>query len=125
MHEYSIVRSLLKQALDIVTPISADRLRKLTICVGPLSGVEPLLLAEAFKVLKYDFEASSCELEIDNCSLMADCSLCGYRFEIVDFDFRCPQCASSRLEVTQGDRIVLRKIQIEDSVTDELEESLP
>jgi hydrogenase nickel incorporation protein HypA/HybF len=123
VHEYSVVRSLISHALAIAAPVRAEQIRCLTISLGPLSGVESLLLAEAFSVLKPEYGLRDCELNIEECLLEATCTVCHCSFEIVEFQFRCPQCQSSRIDITRGERIILESIAIEESANDLLEEN--
>ena len=54
MHEVSLVRSLLEQVDRVVTSQGGRAAVEVCVEIGPLSGVEPLLVKEAFTQLAGD-----------------------------------------------------------------------
>jgi hydrogenase nickel incorporation protein HypA/HybF len=48
MHELAICQSILAQAVEIGATNRARRVTRITLRIGPLAGVEPLLLRAAF-----------------------------------------------------------------------------
>jgi hydrogenase nickel incorporation protein HypA/HybF len=117
MHEVSVVLSLMKHAVDAAAPLAADRLRKIVVALGPLSGVEPMLMAEAFIDRRTEFGLSQCELSIENRPLRAMCSACDKLFEVVSFVFQCPACGSGRMEITEGDGMFLLRLEVEEDLS--------
>ena len=109
MHEQSLVRNLLRQVDEIRRQHDADRVTEVRVEIGPLSGVEPLLLASAFELLKQGTTAVTAILVIDEVSLLARCDACIIQFEVNDFVFRCPKCDGNVI-VTGGDELVLVSI---------------
>jgi hydrogenase nickel incorporation protein HypA/HybF len=115
MHEVSLVRSLLSQVLVAAEPLPPACIRKVFVSAGPLSGVEPLLVAQSFKDLRANFGLDLCELSIDEPKLEALCLQCNVSFEIVDYVFICPHCQSSSVRVTQGDDFLLLRLEVYDT----------
>jgi hydrogenase nickel incorporation protein HypA/HybF len=120
MHETSLVRSLLTQVEQIAAQHGGTAVTRVEVEVGPLSGVEPLLVRSAFDRLVDRSRWPSAELVVEEVSLRACCPSCGAEFTIEDFTFRCPECASSSLRVTRGDQFRLLNVTI---VTDQPMES--
>ena len=52
MHEYSIVQSLLQSCEEHAAANDSDKVTKVVVKIGNLSGVEPDLLATAFNTFK-------------------------------------------------------------------------
>ncbi len=50
MHELSLCEDLLNQVMTIAEQHRAQRVASVTVRIGPLSGVEPLLLENAFNL---------------------------------------------------------------------------
>jgi hydrogenase nickel incorporation protein HypA/HybF len=98
MHEASLVRSLLNQEHG------GGSVGEIRIEIGPLSGVEPLLVASAFRQLATETGLSAARLLIDEIPLVARCPVCG-EFEVRAFCFRCPKCESSQVTVVRGDEL--------------------
>ncbi len=109
MHEQSLVGNLLKQVDEIRSQHNAQRVTEVRVELGPLSGVEPLLLASAFELLKPDTPAANAKLVIDEVQLLAQCESCHNQFEINDFVFHCPTC-DGNVKVVCGDQFCLVSI---------------
>ncbi len=111
MHEQSLTKSLLRQVDEIRRRHGSPRVSEVRVEVGPLSGVEPLLLASAFEQLAPEGAAAGATLVIDEVALLARCKQCRHKFEVVDFVFRCPQCGGN-CQVTDGDTIQLVSVSL-------------
>jgi hydrogenase nickel incorporation protein HypA/HybF len=113
MHEASLVRSLLEQVEQLLREHGGAAVEQITVQVGPLSGVEPLLVLEAFQRLAPDWPAAAAAaLEIEEVALEAECGDCGAGFEIHSFRFQCPVCGSQAVRVIRGDEFRLLSIGI-------------
>jgi hydrogenase nickel incorporation protein HypA/HybF len=113
MHETSLVRSLLRQVEQIAAQHGGACVTRVEVEIGPLSGVEPLLVRSAFDRLVDRSRWPSAELAIEEVSLQAFCPSCGAEFMIEDFSFRCPRCASRSVRITRGDEFRLLNVTIE------------
>jgi hydrogenase nickel incorporation protein HypA/HybF len=121
MHEESLARSLLQQTLDICRHHNAHSVVSVRVSCGPLSGVEPMQLHEAFDRLKTTTPAShAATLLIENPGLPAHCENCNHQFFVVEFRFICPHCSSGLIRLLDGDclRILDVQLQTTDSPAD-------
>lgn len=107
MHEVSLVRSLLEQVDRIVTEQGGRAAVEVRVEIGPLSGVEPLLVKEAFALL-----AGDTTLIIDEVPLTARCQSCNAEFEIKNFRFVCPHCDGRETSVVRGDAFRLMSVTV-------------
>lgn len=108
MHEVSLVRSLLEQVDRIVTSQGGRAAVEVRVEIGPLSGVEPLLVKEAFVQL-----AGNGTLIIDEVPLTARCDSCHTEFEVESFRFVCPRCDSRETCVVRGDAFRLMSVTVD------------
>ena len=77
MHEESLMRSLLKQVEQLAQQHQAISVEEIEVEIGPLSGVEPLLLSSAFDRLKDDAPiCANAVLEIKTVDLLVKCRDC-------------------------------------------------
>jgi hydrogenase nickel incorporation protein HypA/HybF len=118
MHEQSLIRTLLKQVDQIRREQGGREVSEVRIQIGPLSGVEPLLLITAFNQLVTESSSVGAELALDWVPLLATCEACDDEFEIRDFVFRCPQCRGN-VQVIQGDDIQLVSVSLRDVLAEE------
>ncbi len=118
MHEFSIVRSLLRQVTEIAGEESNDdpstQVSSISISVGPLSGVEPTLMQIAFAQLAGRYGLEGAMLEIVESELRAVCSDCQHDFAVESFKFLCPSCDSRHVRVESGDAVMLLEIGLEE-----------
>lgn len=111
MHEQSLVRTLLKQVEVIRRQHGAEQVTEVRVEIGPLSGVEPLLLASAFEQLASGSTAENASLVIDEVPLRARCAACDREFEVKNFVFRCRKCAGN-VQVIGGDTLHLVSVSV-------------
>ena len=115
MHEESLVRSLLHQVEELAQQHHATEVEDIEVEIGPLSGVESLLVREAFERLKDGCRLPNCTLTITSVGLMVFCNQCSRESELFDFQFVCTHCGSTSLRVLGGDafRLLNVRMQIE------------
>lgn len=113
MHEVSLMRELLKQVELAMRQNKVERVSSIQIEIGPLAGVEPVLVEQAFKVLIPDTQFESTRLVVHQTALVAVCRECRDEFEIINFQFSCPSCSSPRVQVISGDQLCLKSITTE------------
>lgn len=107
MHEMSLVRSLLRQVEQLRRQHGGLAVQRIEVEIGPLSGVEPLLVSEAFDTLAVEENISGTQLVIQEVPLTGHCVDCRAEFEILEFDFHCALCKSPSIRITGGDEFRL------------------
>lgn len=113
MHESSLMSSLLRQVDDLVVGNGGGRVVQIRIEVGPLSGVEPLLLTEAFQRLRPNTGSADAELIVEFVELTYRCRSCGREQAAAELRFICACCGSDDVDVVAGDGVVLQSIALE------------
>ena len=103
MHESSLVRSLLKQVERLCEQHGGTAIEQIEVEIGPLSGVEPLLVREAFDILSIQTGCAGSGLLIQEVPLKARCHDCQAEFELLSFVFACSGCLSHSIQITSGD----------------------
>jgi hydrogenase nickel incorporation protein HypA/HybF len=111
VHEYSIVQALLARVEEQVRARSAVAVRRLSVRIGELSGVEPHLLASAYEVFRERTVCDGAALDVERVPAVWACSACGAPIARGG-PLACRACgAPGRL--TQGDEILLARIEME------------
>lgn len=113
MHESSLVTSLLRQVDDLVVANGGGRVVELRIEVGPLSGIEPSLLTEAFHRLRPSSSSAAAELIVEIVELTYRCRCCGREQATAELRFICACCGGEDVDVVAGDSVVLQSIALE------------
>ena len=102
MHELSVCQALLAQVVEIAANRGADAVERIVIDVGPLSGVEPALLARAFTALCAGSCAAHAVLSIESPEVVISCMACGVQ----------SQTAPNRTRIVTGDELRLRRVEL-------------
>lgn len=119
MHEASLVRTLLNKVAALLAEHGGGSVEQIQVELGPLSGVEPLLIQSAFEQLAPGHAMTEARLIINEIPLEAKCRRCGTLFEIECFKFRCTTCESFDVHVVRGDEFRLLNVTIRQPVNDE------
>ena len=112
MHELSICLSLLSQVADIAKARDAEAVERIVIEVGPLSGVEPSLLAQAYEIARAGSCAAQAELSITTTELIVGCLDCGAESPAAPNRLLCASCGGYRTKIAAGDEMTLRRVEL-------------
>ncbi len=110
MHEMSLARSLLRQVAEIGQAHAHARVSEIHLEIGPLAGVEPLLLAAAFERLAGEWGVEGAALRIVETPLEAHCAACEATFAVAGFRFVCPNCGGIKCRVVRGEGLMLESV---------------
>ena len=113
MHELSVCQGLLREVARVAAENDAVAVDRIVLRVGALSGVEPPLLQRAFEVARTGTLAASAELEIREGPVVVHCRQCGSRGEVAVNRLVCPGCGDWRVQVVEGEELLLLKVDIE------------
>ncbi|GLP97304.1 hydrogenase maturation nickel metallochaperone HypA [Paraferrimonas sedimenticola] len=112
MHEYSIVLALLDQCHQQAQQHQADSVKRVSIKVGVLSGVEPDLLATAFDTFKLEGICREAELEMHIQPLVLKCNDCQKTQTIEEYSVLCPDCGGRNTQVVDGEDMYLMQLEL-------------
>ena len=113
MHELSVCQGLMRQVDRIAAQNGATTVDRIVLKVGALSGVEPDLLKHAFTIAREGTVAANADLEIEHGPVRVSCTQCGAGGEAAVNRLVCPECADWRVDVTEGEELLLLSLEIE------------
>ena len=111
MHELSICQALLDQVEDVVRRHGAVRAEEIIVAVGPLSGVEPALLANAFTIARRGACATA-ELRLETAPVRIRCAECGAESSARSNALLCAHCGGHRADLVSGDELMLLRVRL-------------
>ncbi|MBM3852663.1 MAG: hydrogenase maturation nickel metallochaperone HypA [Verrucomicrobia bacterium] len=112
MHELSIATAALDQALEEMRRAEADRIARIVLRIGRLSGVEAEALRFAFTALLPGTAAEGATLDIHDVPAVVTCSACARDFSPGDdFLFACPVCGQVSTTLKQGRELELTRLE--------------
>ena len=112
MHELAVCQGLLSQVEDIAARENAARVDLIRLRIGPLSGVVPELLQNAFSIARAGTVADTATLAIDELPIRIRCSQCGSESEATANRLLCGQCGDYRTQLLSGDELLLASVEL-------------
>ena len=113
MHELSICQALMQQVARVAREHHAQRVVSVTVRIGPLSGVEPSLLAGAYPLASAGTLAADSKLILERCALRVRCLECGAESEASSNRLLCARCGDWRVAVISGEELLLARVELE------------
>lgn len=112
MHEYSIVTALIEDCERHAQTNNADKITRVEIKLGILSGVEPELLKTAFETFKLEGMCRDAELVMKIQPLLLSCLACGESTEHHERSVICSHCQSGQTKVLDGEDMLLMQLEL-------------
>jgi hydrogenase nickel incorporation protein HypA/HybF len=111
MHEYSVVSALLDRVHEEARAHHATAVHRLTVQVGELAGLDPVLFATAFETFRDGTVCAGATLDVERVPARWRCPVCGDAIE-AGAPLQCAACGvPARLD--GGDEIILGRIEME------------
>ena len=123
MHELAICQALMEQVERIASKEQADQVLTIHLAIGPLSGVEPRLLEQAFYVARAGSIAANAELVTESMPVQVSCSQCGQLSDALPSRLVCGHCGDWRTRLVSGDEMNLLHIELLRQTTEETTEA--
>jgi len=113
MHEYSIVQSLLDSCEETAKQNNSEKITKVVVKIGVMSGVEADLLQTAFDTFKEGTMCEGCEFVINIQPVVIKCNECNTTSTLQKNEYSCPSCNSVNLDVIDGEEMFLMSLELE------------
>lgn len=113
MHELTITRSMLDLVLEQAAKSEARRVGKINLVVGELCGYVEESVRFYFDFLGKGTIAEGADLRFQMVPAVARCRNCAREFNIKDFDWLCPGCGRSELEIIGGKELQVESIEVD------------
>lgn len=128
MHELSLAQSLIDQLLDLADEHGADRITRLSVTIGPFSGIVADSFSFGFNALKEEhhstkeavlllelpepeYQCLDCQTTTTIALPSTDVHLRAARQHMIDII--CKHCSSTSLAPTGGTELILKQIEME------------
>ncbi|SDY27579.1 hydrogenase nickel incorporation protein HypA/HybF [Allochromatium warmingii] len=112
MHELSLCQALLEQVADIAREHGANRVERICLRIGPLAGVEPQLLQQAYPLVAIGTIAETAELVIEPAEIRVRCTRCGAETVATANRLLCGACGAFQTQLISGDELILAHLEL-------------
>jgi hydrogenase nickel incorporation protein HypA/HybF len=112
MHELAICQALVDQVAAIAARHDAA-VQDVIVQLGPLSGVEPMLLMQAYPLACAGSAAAGSRLVIQSSQVRVACRLCGAETPALPNRLLCGACGTWQTDLVGGDEMLLLRVTLE------------
>ena len=110
MHELSLCQNIIDQLQELARQHDAASVSRVEVQIGVLSGVEPLLLEQAFQSAQAGTIAEHAVLVTEVVSPRVACLDCGTEGAASASDLRCASCGSGQTRLVSGRELILARV---------------
>ena len=100
------------QVLTIAKAHHAEKVVRIIVRIGPLSGVESLLLESAFSISRAGTVAEEAEFLTEVLPIRVLCNSCGVESEAVVNNLVCWSCGGYNTKLLSGDELILARVEL-------------
>lgn len=112
MHELSVCQSVIAQVERIAAEHAASGVSLIKLQIGPLSGVEPALLAQAFPIAQANTIAEGATLELETLPIRVRCRSCDAESAASANRLICGACGDWHTDIVSGDEMLLASLEL-------------
>lgn len=112
MHELSVCQALIGQVEDIARQHCATAIRSVNVRIGPLSGVQAELLAQAFPLASAGTVAQDSRLVLERLPIRVRCESCGAETAAEPNKLVCGECGDWHTQLVSGDEMLLDSVEL-------------
>jgi hydrogenase nickel incorporation protein HypA/HybF len=113
VHEFSVCQNLLQQVEALARAHGARAVNRIRLQIGPLSGIEAVLLEQAFTLARTGTVADNAVLETESLPVRVHCQACGAASDVPPNRLVCGACGDWHTELLSGDEMLLASLELE------------
>ena len=113
MHELSVTEQLLNITLEHADRANAQKVLKVNLVIGDLSGFEGESIQFYFDLLSRGTKAEKASLSISRVPARVRCRQCRNEFAPEAMDWLCPRCGGLIEDVISGREFYVESIEVE------------
>jgi hydrogenase nickel incorporation protein HypA/HybF len=112
VHELSLCQSLLREVRRVADTHGSTEVTAVVVAAGPLSGVEPPLLRQAFSIARAGTVAENATLEIEEMPVTVWCESCATETNAAANALLCGRCGTWKVELRSGNELLLKRVEL-------------
>jgi hydrogenase nickel incorporation protein HypA/HybF len=113
MHELGITENIINIALAKADEAQANKVIKINLVVGELSGFVPDCIQFYFDSLSKDTITQGAMLRFESVPAQLHCRDCSAVFQPQDSLWACPNCSGRSVEISKGRELYIESMEVE------------
>lgn len=114
MHELAITQSMFNLVIDEANKAKASKVKKVNLVIGEMTGVVNDSVQFYFELISKGSIAEGAVLSFKREPIQVKCRNCGETFIPEEFDWSCPRCHNSNVDLKTGNELFVDSIEVED-----------
>jgi hydrogenase nickel incorporation protein HypA/HybF len=108
----AIAQNILDIAVAAAERGGAEKITRVNLVAGALRAIVPTQITFCFGIAAENTIAGGAELNLEIVPVKGKCRGCGENFVVKDYNYICPGCEGSDIEVTGGTELRIRDIEV-------------
>ena len=113
MHELGVTENIVNIALAKAGEAQTNKVIKINVVIGELSGFVPDCIQFYFDTLSKDTMAQGAALHFETVPAELRCRNCSAVFRPQDTIWSCPKCGSQSVEIFKGRELYIESLEVE------------
>lgn len=113
MHEVSIAEEIKEIVIEKLKEQKAKKIKTINLEIGKMTSVVPEALLFAFEIISKNTPLENAKINIEMVEIKAKCKNCKKVFSLNDFEYLCPFCNKTNLEMISGRELIIKSIEME------------
>lgn len=113
MHELSVTEGILKICLDEGEKNKIQKIKKINIVVGELTGLIPSCISYYFNIVAKGTMAEGAEIIVNKLNIEIKCLNCGFEGRLDKEKYLCPRCHSDTYKIIKGKEFYIDTMEVD------------
>ncbi len=113
MHEMALMNGVFEVIERAISEHDVQRVLQVRLKVGELTNADKEALELAFEAYAKGTPCEGAELIVQRIPVKARCTICQQEFLVNNVIFSCPKCINARVEIIQGEELLLESLEVE------------
>lgn len=113
MHELSVTKGVLKLCIEEGEKYKVNKINKIKIKVGELTGLVPNCIAYYFNIVSKGTIAEEAEIIVEKVPVTINCEQCGFEGELGKNKYYCPSCNGIKYKIIKGREFYLDTMEVD------------
>ena len=118
MHELSVLKQMIRTIEHTCREQQIEKVETIVLQVGELSDFLPEFARDVFPMAVEGTFLEGAGLQMERVPALGRCRECRTEFHPSEHQFRCPVCASLRIELLSGREVFIKELIIEETEED-------
>jgi hydrogenase nickel incorporation protein HypA/HybF len=112
MHEVSVIEEIVETVLVESAKYPDSTVESVSLKIGKLRQFVPEIMKFCYEVATKDTGLENSQLFLEEIPVRIYCRYCNMTITLEEYDFHCPDCNATNVEVISGNELILESIKL-------------